>query len=354
MGLLEQLPAGSLAGGNKGSGIGGIMGGFGDTPANGGGGSSQGGFAALPPEVQKAYLEQYLPQIMEQNKGKFQTTPLGQAENGPFSSQALQELQQYSNQNGGIFGNGTGVKPLGAVEPFNPMQQQALSGFGGGLAGLQQDLPGYQNLYNQNVLNPVLAEIQRQQDIAQNQLLGGKAGGGNLGALGSSALGQQLAGLQEQANRFREQAGAKGFESSLGLRRQTLADMLKSGTLQQGQNQQYLNAIQPQLQQTTPGARTAQFGQQLAGFPGSQAQSYTGPSPAQPGMGANLINMLGMGQGIMSAFGGQGGQGMNTGNVASMFGGQGNQGGMPQGGSNWMMGSPPASGRYNLGGFNVF
>ena len=90
------------------------------------------GLAAAPPQVGHAYLEGLLPGAWQQFANQYQGTPMGQAPTGPFASQGLQELQGYSNQNGGIFGGGTGVNPLGMVEPFNGIQQNALSRFGMG------------------------------------------------------------------------------------------------------------------------------------------------------------------------------------------------------------------------------
>ena len=88
--------AGSLFGGNKG----------------GRGEQHTSGFGALPQQVQQAYLNQYLPSIQKQFS-RPNGLPLGEAMGGQFGSQALQELQNYSNQTGGIFPGTTGVSPLG-------------------------------------------------------------------------------------------------------------------------------------------------------------------------------------------------------------------------------------------------
>jgi len=273
------------------------------------------------------------------------TTPLGQAPTGPFASQGLQELQAHSNQVGGLFGNqGTGVNPLGAVEPFNQFQQNALSSLGGGLSGLQNELPGYQNLYNENILNPQLAEIDRQLGMGNNRLLGRKAGSGNLGVLGSSAIGTQLSELQDSANRLKLNARKHAFQGGLGLRNQTLQDMLRAGGTIQNQNQNTLGAIYPQIQQTLPQNRLAQLGQGLSGFPGSSTTTGTsmGATPGQPGLLSNILGIgktaLGLGQGL-GIFGGGGGGAPSFGN---QFAGGG--------GSNWSFGAPPATGGYNLGG----
>jgi hypothetical protein len=269
------------------------------------------GFAALPPEVQQAWLQQYLPQLLQQHQGKLQTTPLEQARSGPFESQGLQELQDYANRNAGIFGGSWGVRPLGQVEPLNQIQQGALGNVGRGLAGLSEDLPGYQSLYNQNVLDPQLKDIQRQQDIAQNNLLGAKAGTGNLGALGSSALGTQLAQNLDNYNRQREQARAAGYQHSIGLRNQTLQQMLSAGNQVQAQGQQQLSALQPQLQATAQPQRLEQLAAGLQRFPASQVTQ--GQTPSQP----DFLNKVG--------FGGQALGGFLQGSGAKIFGDGGQQ-----------------------------
>lgn len=314
----------------------GILGGmFGNENEGAAPASSVNGFAALHPDAQKAWLEQYLPQLLEQYKGKFQTGPLGQAPTGPFASQGLQDLQAHSNKVGGIFGNGTGVNPIGAIEPFNQYQQNALSSFGGGLAGLKNELGGFQDLYNENILNPQLSEIDRDASILNNNLLGQKSG--NLGAFGSSALGTQLAQLQDSANRLKLNARAGAFQGALGLRRQSLQDMLTSGSLIQQQNQGSLNAIYPQVQQTTAPNRLSQFGQGLSMFPGSSTQ--TGPVAGQPDTWARVGNAGMQGLGILSGLGGLGAGG----------GGQAGFGNGMGGGSNWGFGAPPAMGGYRFG-----
>jgi hypothetical protein len=302
--------------------------------------SSTQGFAALPQEVKDAWLQQYLPQLLQQYQNKPMTTPLGQAPTGPFASQGLQELQAHSNQVGGLFGNqGTGVNPLGAVEPFNQFQQNALSSLGGGLAGLQNELPGYQNLYNENVLNPQLAEIDRQLGMGNNRLLGRKAGGGNLGVLGSSAIGTQLAELQDSANRLKLNAREHAFTSGIGLRNQTLQDMLRAGGTIQNQNQNTLGAIYPQLQQTLPQNKLGQLGQGLSIFPQSNLSNGTGPIAGRPDTWARVGNAGLQGLGALSGLGGMEGFG-----GAPSFNNQ-----FAGGGSNWGFGAPPAMGGYQLG-----
>ncbi len=310
-------PAGALVGAS----IGGRLGGGNKGGSNGqaspqgvGGSSSTSGFGALPPEVQQAFLQQYLPQLQAQTQGKYQGTPMGQAETGPFASQGLQQLQQYSNHNGGIFGNGTGVNPIGTVEPFNQYQQNALTQAGGGIQGLKEQLPGYQDLWNENVLNPQLQEMDYQNALKQHQLLSSKAGNGNLGAFSSSALGTQLAQQQQDANRLKLNARAEGFQGAQQLRNQTLQEMLGAGNMIQGQNQQSLNALQPQLQQATPGAQLSRFQQGLNAFPNSStSMGYGAANPGTPNLASQIGNigtaLYGAGQQLgLQGFGNNGGQ----------------------------------------------
>lgn len=59
----------------------------------------------MPAAVKKSWLETYLPQVMDYNQLGFQPVPMkrAQAPSSPFDSQALWELQQYSDQMGGYF-----------------------------------------------------------------------------------------------------------------------------------------------------------------------------------------------------------------------------------------------------------
>lgn len=328
---------GSLFGRNKG----GSPGGQSSSSAS----HQESGFNTLPPEVQNAYLNQYLPSIQQQFHTRYSAPPLGQAQGGPFGSQALQELQNYSNSTGGVFGNGTGVSPLGAVEPFNPYQQQAIQAFGGGLSGLQNELPGYQNLYNKNVLEPELANLedQRQQALnamRSNQLL--RTGG--LNAFSNSAFGTQLAGLEDIASKARLNARAGAFAGAQNLRRMTLQDMLNAGGAIQEQNQSLLNVLQPYLQQTTPGAMNQNFAQGLSAFPGStisdssSSGTVTNPTAGKPNLWARIgaagQALGGFGQ-VAQGFGGFGGGGGFNAHAQPYTGGNQGVAGMTQSGQRY-------------------
>lgn len=333
------------------------------------------GFAALPPQVQQAYLQQLLPQAQNIFSSPYVTTPLGQARNSPFESQALQELQQYSNQNGGLFAGGTGVRPLGQVEPFNETQQNALGQFGQGYGnflqnqgqymnpyqqrvlnqlamggqGMNQQLPGYMNPWLEQVLNPQLDYLNRESQSAENRLRGRISGSGNLGG-GGSTYAQQLAKIdqnrqqlgsdiigRETGNAYNQalgqynlglsglfQGGGQAYDAANQTRRQSLQDMLLAGTGMQQQGQAQLNALQPQLQQTTPQAKLSQFGQNLGMFGNSATSTgYT----QEPNMWSKVGGLGLAGMGLLGGgptFNGQ--QGMNIGNSMPWLNGGGNVG----------------------------
>lgn len=78
-------------------------------------GSTTSGFAALPHEVQQAWLKTYLPAVLAQTSKAYQAPPLRRAPTNPgmFDSQGLADLQKYSDQVGGLFGktNSSPVAP---------------------------------------------------------------------------------------------------------------------------------------------------------------------------------------------------------------------------------------------------
>ena len=63
------------------------------------------GFAALPKEVQDAWLKTFAPAVQEQYERPFQAVPMARVEDtgDPFQSQALIDLQRYSDDIGGFF-----------------------------------------------------------------------------------------------------------------------------------------------------------------------------------------------------------------------------------------------------------
>jgi hypothetical protein len=277
-------------------------------------GSNKGGFQTLPPELQKAYLEQYLPQIQAQSTGPYNAGPMGQAATGPYASRGLQELQQYYNQNGSPFAGGNGAMPLGVVEPFHEFQTRAFNQIGesANAPGLESQLRPYMDLYNKYVLNPTLERNQRERQVLENALTG--SGAGNLGYQHGSALATQRGALERNYGELEQEAQANAFQNALGLRRQGLGDLLTTGGAIQEHGQQYLNALQPQLQAALPQNRTARFGQMLGLIPGesptSMSQQWYQP-PTKPNFADQLA-------GIATSLGGLAGN-KSFGDIGSMF-----------------------------------
>jgi hypothetical protein len=243
------------------------------------------GFHTLPEQVQNAYLQQFLP-----------------AAQGQFNQGGMQ------------------------LAPFNASQEQALQGFGQNLAGLQGQLPGFTNLYNQELYNPYHQEQYNQnvnlpteelinQQLGENQsaLINAQRRGGTPGALFSSAFGGKLAQLQSEANKLKHLGRINAFQYGTGqgresfnvgqqLRRQTLEDMLRSGTAYQAQQQAQLGL---------PQANINQFAQNLGAFPGSSM--VQGQTTSQPNwlskLGGTALQFLGGAQGGGLFGGGGGGSG---------------------------------------------
>lgn len=101
---------------------------------------AQSGFQAYPQEVKDLLLEDYLPQLKEYMAGGYQAIPMKRAVNpaqDPFASQALWELQQYSDQLGGsgLFNNQQAQPQTPQVDPNAgnaSLAQQYLMGIAGG------------------------------------------------------------------------------------------------------------------------------------------------------------------------------------------------------------------------------
>ncbi len=313
--------------------------------------TSESGFRTMPKELQEAYLNQYLQQILAQSTGPYHAGPMGTAETGPYASQGLQQLQSHFNQFGSPFAGGNGAMPLGVVEPFHEFQTRAFGQIGEGASApeLEGQLRPYMDLYNKYVLNPTLERNKRERAEVENALLG--SGQGNLGYFGSSALGTQRAQLEKNYGQLEQEAQAEALQSALGLRRQSLGDLLAAGGAIQEHGQQYLNALQPHLQASLPQNRTSLLGQQLGLIPGGSNVStgYYQPEP-KPNSAMRWGGAL---QSIGSLF-------QSGGPLGNAFGG-GQQQYVPQAGTiNYQPPQPPAgfgggSGAFGTGrnpGFN--
>lgn len=174
----------------------------------------QSGWQTLPKEVQNAYLQNYLPQVTR----------------------------------------------YGTSAP-NQYTQQAMQGYGGGLAGLMQQLPEYRKVFDQNTVQPTLDEIQRQVDIQKNALRAQGARSG-LGSLLNSNMAIQLSEIQGNADRLKAQQLAdfnrENTLQALNLRGQTLSELMAAG------DQDY--------------NRLSKFATLLGAFPGGSTSTSTGPT----------------------------------------------------------------------------
>lgn len=80
------------------------------------------GFQALPKEIQDYLLESYLPRVQDYGESPYPSVPMERATNpadDPFASQALYDLQRYSDYTGGLFSPYTqdGTAPEAAATP---------------------------------------------------------------------------------------------------------------------------------------------------------------------------------------------------------------------------------------------
>jgi len=176
------------------------------------------GWQALPPEVQKTYLNTYLPGVQD-----FAKTP--------FSPEALSVYDTYKS----------------------------------GLGGLMEDIPEYLKFFQQNVGDPTYNKIQEQADIERNRLNASAVNSG-LGGLFNSNLGVQLSQLQKNADdrkaEYAYRTNQDNLTNALGLRSQTLQELLNS------QNAQY--------------DKLGQLAGLLGAFPGGSTQTSIGPSGGGP------------------------------------------------------------------------
>jgi hypothetical protein len=180
--------------------------------------TAQSGWQNLPPQVQQAYLQQYLPAAQN------------------YFSQAPNQYEQQLQQ----------------------MQ-------GGGIKQLEEDLPDYQKFFAQANAQPTLEEIQRQADMQKN-VLQGQAARSGLGGLLNSNVAGQLSELQNNADRLKAQYSAQfnreNTQNALNLRAQTLQELMNAG------NQDY--------------NKLSQFAGLLGSFPGGSTQTSVGGTVAGP------------------------------------------------------------------------
>ncbi len=86
--------------------------------------TSESGFQALPPEVQRVLLESYLPGVQKQFNKPYTAPPMKRVGKPKdiFDSQGLADLQQYSDSMGGMFTPINQKPGMRADARMNPMK----------------------------------------------------------------------------------------------------------------------------------------------------------------------------------------------------------------------------------------
>ncbi len=265
--------------------------------------TQQTGFSALPPEIQKIYMEKYLSEVLAQHgRGQYQQPALRVDQGVPFQSQGLQDLQTFYDR----LGMPNAVRPIG-VEPLNDLQRSAYSqyqyGYNGpginenispysaqalnaysrlagnpmanelghqgignelgqyiGAIGGQQGQNGgigsiqdYMNPRTQEVINRTIADIQEQLHGANNRTLsdaaltGAGTTSGNLAAFGGSALGTLLAQNQKNATKqgldFAAQQHQQNYNQAQEQRNLEIQRALGQRSAETGLRNQYLQNL---------------------------------------------------------------------------------------------------------------
>lgn len=261
-------------------------------------GQSYSGYYALPPEAQAAY-QNFLNLVNQYSSNPYDSGRYAKAINpnsDPYQSSELYELQKLNpSQN---------VRPVGVLEPFNAIQKSAIESYANpdySLGGLAQ----YYNPFQEQVIDRAFNAINRSSDIARSNLLDRLNSRG--GILKNSATDTQLALQEEARSRALADAaanlGAQGFREAVGLRGQSLSDMLNAGNLVQRQQQAQLQSAMPSVaaQYNPYYGQAMALGNLLSLFPAGSSSTSTsfGERPAS-------TNMLGKGLGLAgSLFGNQ-------------------------------------------------
>lgn len=243
------------------------------------------GYAALPEEAKQAYTR-YFNQLQNLPQDPYSTgrfTQVGEPQT-PFDSQELYALQQLLGEQG--------AQPVGVLEPFNEYQRNALSAYGMPdytEEGLAQFLAPFQNARDRAAMN-----INRRFDNDLAQVRSREARIGNLAR--DRDYGGQTPAVEEARQRALLDAEAAFTGQALGLRQQSLADMLNAGGMIQRQNQAGLNAASPQsINMQSPQYGMAQaYMPLLSGIPNSSTQNTYGARLSTLGQLGNLgVGFLG-------------------------------------------------------------
>jgi len=243
------------------------------------GGKSLSGYAALPSQLQNVYnrFGQYASQAVPENIYANPRLTQAQQPTSPFDSQALYNLQQ-------ALGAESPTQPIGVLEPFSQYQRQALQAYGEpdySTTGLAQYMQPFESARQRAIEN-----INRQSDINASNVRGREA---RVGSLARDALyGGQYPQIEEARARALGDLESGITQRALGLRQQSLADMLNAGSAVQQQNQALLNLSQPsQLAQLSPDYAKAQaLLPLLSGVPQSGVST-----PLRPNFASRLANV---------------------------------------------------------------
>src|SRR6267154_224392 len=133
----------------------------------------------------------------------------------------------------------------------NEYQKQATASYGGGLAGLEQELPGYQKFYDDNLSNRYLRQLEDDSNLEREKIRARYAG---RGGLNNTSVAAELGLLEKnKLNRvadYKHDMAAENFDKAVGLRRQTLADLMTAGD----QPRQHIDQLGALLQRFPTGA----------------------------------------------------------------------------------------------------
>lgn len=154
------------------------------------------GYQALPKEVQDLLIEQYLPKAQATLNMPYQNIPMQRAQNpagDPFASQALYDLQNFSDAAGGYFtpynqgGNGT----------VNMASYQGAAG-AGSAQPMQTPIPN--------------GSLQSDEMLANQYLAGLPTGGGRMGGI-TDSINARMKGGQFTASDLAKAIKAGGYKA---------------------------------------------------------------------------------------------------------------------------------------------
>jgi hypothetical protein len=244
--------------------------------------SSVSGYNALPAAGRQVY-DNYFKMLNNVAANPYDQNRLGMVgvPQSIFDSPELYALQQTQPEQG--------ARPIGVLEPLNEIQRNALGSYAtpdfsdAALASYMKPFEG--------IRNRTLENINRNSNIAFSGIKGREA---RVGSLARSPLyGDQLPQLEEARARALADAEAQFTMNALGLRKESLADMLNAGNLVQKQNQAGLQAASGQgLTMANPAfGQASALMQLLAGMPNSGSGQSMGAIAARDNNLTKLGNL---------------------------------------------------------------